>query len=593
MMSTKPPITLNTGGLSGSGIIEQLVERQRRPIDQLQQRVRTLQNNKSAVTQIQNRFTSLNNTLRRITSTSVLDADLFQAKRGNSTDKESIDISATDKAAVQGMDIKVNRLATSTIARSASPIGVAATGSTKLTDIKNVSFVGGNVSLIVGGQLHTLSIDTATDNITSILGKIAAVPGITGANINSDGQVSILTDNATSLQIGSSGDTSNFFRLTRLNTATAIPPVSPSTNKTFTSSFRLTPIDVSKNVEDVASNLVTPVTAASSFTIGGATFSTTGKSLAQLVADINNTQSAGVSATMNHSTGRLELTARNQGNVPMTLKDNSGNFLRAMGLIDGSGNSLTSQTLGQNAEIEVNGSVVLSNSNTVDAGTSGLTGVTLSLKKVTTTAVRVNVERDTEQINSALTSFVGQLNDALNGIATNTNLKTGALSGNSILNGLRSSIRSLMTSSVSGNPAFQSLGAIGIGTGKAGSFSSGGTVNTAYSLDTAALKTALDTNADAVKSLVAGPNGIITRIRALVDNAVQTGTAGSGSPTTMGAFQTLTTSFDSQITRVNRSIDSSNRRLTKFEENLRRQYAAVDRQNSQSQSQLQSLSSIF
>jgi flagellar hook-associated protein 2 len=590
MMSTQPPITLNTGGLSGSGIVEQLVSLQRQPIDTLQSRVSRIQSNKNVVTQIQNRFSSLQTTLKRLTSTSVLDTDLFQTKKATSADADSLTVTATDKAAVQGMDIKINRLATSTIARSGNPIGQAAGGNTLLSAIKNVSFQGGNLSVLVNGQLNTITIDTATDTMSSVLGKISSVSGISSASIDANGLLNIQSSTGNTVQLGSSGDTSNLFRLTRLNTAT--PTEAPAGTNTFSSSFRLTTLDTTKPVEDASAGLVNTVAAGSSFTIGGATFNTTGKSLAQLVEDINNSQSSGASAVVNHSTGRLELTARGQGNVPLTLKDNSGNFLTAMGLIN-AGNSVSNQTLGQNAEIEINGTRILSNSNTVDATASGLTGVTLTLKKPTTTTsgVRVTVDRDTDEISSRINTFITQLNDALGSIATHTNLKTGALSGNSTLSGLRANIRSLMVSAFDANPAFQSMGSIGISTGKAGTFTSGGTVSTTYSLDTDTLKTALSTNAGAVKSLLTdSSNGLLTRIKTLVEQSLKTGSSTEANG--MGAFQNITTSMDSQITRLNRSIESSNRRLQKYEENLRRQYTATDRQNSQYQSQLSSLSSL-
>lgn len=584
MMSTLPSITYG-GQLGSSGIVEQLVALQRQPIDKMGQKISTINSKKNTVTQLQNKFNSLKTTLKRLTSTSVLDSDLFQAKKGSSTNEDILTITASDKAAVQGMNVKVKALATSTTAKSVAPIGQVAAGTTTLAGIKNVSFEGGNVSILVNGQLNTIAINRDTDTIDTVLGKLSSVAGISSATIDGDGLLNIQsTTPSDTIQFGSSGDTSNFFRLTRLNTATK------DAGGLTKSSFRLTTLDTAQTVSGGSVGLQTPVTSGSTFTVGSASFDTTSKTLAQIVAEINNSDNAGVSATINNTTGRLDLTSKKQGNLAITLKDDTGNFLQAVGLISGS-NTTASQTMGSNAEIELNGTSIFSNSNTVDESVSGLTGVTLNLKTVSATAVGVNIARDTEPLTTKLGELITQLNDVLSAISTQTNLKTGNLAGNSTLNNLRSQIRSNMGSSIN-NPNFTSLMSVGIGTGATGSFAAGGAVNTAYSLDSTKLVAALNSNAGSVKSLFSDSStGILSKINTLVTDALKTGA--SDAPTENGAFQNITNTFDSQVKTLNKSIEASNKRLVTYQLNLQRQFASADSMISQYQSQASSLSSML
>ena len=590
MMMMSSPVTFGgiSSGLDTNAIINSLISVDAQPVRKIQTKVNATQQKVSFMNAIKTRATTLQSNINKFVKTSFLDTDIFQAKTGTSSNKDQVEITATDTANVQGLSVSVTKLASTSLARSSSTIGQAITNSTKLSDVKQFSFTSGNLSLYVGGTANTIAVDTTVDTIGDVLTRLKGVTGVADATIDAQGRISITGSTPNSVRLGAGSDTSNFFRLSKLDTAI------DNGSGVLQGSQPISTIDTSIDVSTAGANLATAVTAGSTFKVGKASFDTTGKSLAQIVEAINSSTDAGVSAVLNPSKNKLELTSKTTGNLPIYLQDTTGNFLTATGLIT-AGNSVSSQTLGENAQLTVNGNTIYSTSNTVDASVSGLTGVTLNLKGLTVntsnvqTPVNVTIGRDSSKITTAINDFVKTYNDIVSTIDAQTNPKTGGLPNDSSLRSFRAQLRSLVSSANNDATAYKSLQSIGVTTGATGANTVGATgASPALQVDATKLTEAINTNAADVKTLFSGTNGIFTQLKKIVDQTLLTGTDKTGK----GLFQSSTDSFQTQITRLNKQIADGNARLTKKEAQYRRQFTASDQLISQYQSQGKSLSSL-
>ncbi|MEP7152603.1 MAG: flagellar filament capping protein FliD, partial [Nitrospira sp.] len=142
--------------------------------------------------------------------------------------------------------------------------------------------------------------------------------------------------------------------------------------------------------------------------------------------------------------------------------------------------------------------------------------------------------------------------------------------------GVLTRLRSALTSQVSGNSAFQTLGQIGFKTERDGTMT----------IDEAKLDSALASNYSATKSLfVTQPTstGIAQQITQAVDllDSVDT-----------GAFTIRKNAITDQITRMTAEIARKETISSQYEERLRLQYASLDGLLQQMQAQTSSLQQL-
>lgn len=259
---------------------------------------------------------------------------------------------------------------------------------------------------------------------------------------------------------------------------------------------------------------------------------------------------------------------------------------------------------GQSAELTVDGITMTRNTNSV---TDAVEGLTIELKGVTEASkpVTIGIKEDTDTTVKAFQSFVDQYNSTLTFVGDQLDVgdpsaeknKTGALVGDSSLIRLQSSLRSLMTQSVSsGNPAYKNLEAIGISVDRFG----------AATLDTAKLKTALADDPTAVKKMLfqttttetpgvdenGAPTtvktekevGMAQKMRALVDTYISEKT---------GIIVTKSATYDKLSEDLTKSITKFNERLVKKRENYVAMFTRLDTAMMQAESQMAYLQSQF
>ncbi|MDP2808813.1 MAG: flagellar filament capping protein FliD [Rhodocyclaceae bacterium] len=240
------------------------------------------------------------------------------------------------------------------------------------------------------------------------------------------------------------------------------------------------------------------------------------------IRDAINAASIDVSASItNDGTGnRLVLTSKDTGatnSLKITVSDSS---LDAFAYNPTGTKNMTETVAAQNASLTVDGIALSKASNTV---TDAIDGVTLTLSKVTTSALTLTVSRDTSSVSSAVSAFVKAFNDTQKTIkeltAYNASTKQASvLTGDSTLRNIQSQLRNILnTPLTNAGGGLTTVSEIGISFQKDGSLA----------LNTSKLSTVL---ADATKDV----STLFAAIGKPTDALVKV--LGSGSATKSGNY---------------------------------------------------------
>lgn len=318
----------------------------------------------------------------------------------------------------------------------------------------------------------------------------------------------------------------------------------------------------------------TPSASAEQISVGAATIDLApDATLADVVAAINAEPASGVYAV--DVGGRLVLSSRQTGAA--------------------NGFSATSSTLvedgalhkaGLDAQLVVDGVAHSSASNVV---ADAVPGLELTLRSVTAGPVAVTVGApgpDAAAIEEKVKAFVDRYNAALDsirnrlsekrvpGATTQAEANRGVLFGDTMLSGLLSRLRQVVSES--------GLGDLGVSTGAPGTGVGAGSDAVAgrLVLDEAKLAGALAADAGAVRETLAGSGGFAAALDGVLTPAVGAG----------GLISGRLDATASQLQRVRDSMDALDRRLEDRAERLRAQFATLERLLAQSQSQGQWLS---
>ena len=596
-----------TFGGVGSGLpvqdwITQLVALKRIPVDKLYTKKDTLNSSKTALSTVESKFSSLKTSVLKLTDANLATSfDIFNAKKATSSDETIATVSAANTAITQKVSLKVESLATSTKASSLTAVSKTITGTELFTSIANKQGTVGTFSIYTNGTKNEFTIE-ATDTLDNIVKKINDKFDPTGDEDYSDntvkasitdGKLEINYDNTdvTNLTLGSSADTSNFFNIMQLSTADPVDNGDGTTS--FTSLTPINTINLSGTIIGNAANLdvsdLDPITAGT-FKIGKTEFTIDATTtMSGLISKINKDANAGATAQFDATTNKIVLTSKNPGQTAINLENGTSNFLNKIGLITAGGDSLSSQTLGNNAKVYVNGSTTAleANSNTITGDISGITGLTINLKNTTEVGdtIDINVDQDTDQINTALDDFISKFNAMSNIVKEHT--ATGkTLHGEYSLIGLKNTFRSMTTDRVSGLTSYDSLAMIGISTGAIGKLASD--TSNALILDKDKLLEALNENPSEVKALLigdktAGITGIFEKLEDKLTSVLDP---------VSGYFSVKEDSFNTMITDNDKSITRGEDRITAYKTMITKQFSEMDSYISKMQQQGSSLSNL-
>ncbi len=316
------------------------------------------------------------------------------------------------------------------------------------------------------------------------------------------------------------------------------------------------------------------------------------------IAQAINDADAGVTAgVINDGNGNYYLTLHAQetgaeNTISFTVQDDDGNNSDASGLsalyTDPAAATLTETQAAANAQLSVNGIAVERASNEMD---DLIDGMTINLKSADTASpVTVTASKSYGGLTDKLNTFVEKYNSLVDLLREQTayNAATeqgGTLLGDSTVSRIEISMSRMLYQTVDGvDPAINSLSRLGIEVDDAGHLS----------LDASKLNAAMDEHPDDVATFFtadeSGSKGMAVKFYDFLDGYLKSST---------GILSAKTDGLQNSIDKIEQQVERMGFRLQKREENLRRQFNALEdlmlqfqQTSSQLEQQLSSLANL-
>lgn len=554
-------------GMDTSSWIEALVSIKQQSVTNLQTKQTKIQVSKSVLDTVKSSVSSLRTSVEKLTDAKFGGSfDLFAKNAVTTSNKNVVTASVTSDAARQSLDIVVNKLATSTTATSSFNSKI--NEDTVFNKLSSGNAKEGNFSVFVDGKKNTVNIDEG-DNLGNILDKLNQIEGVNASVEN--GKFVINAEEGKDIVIGSSSDEANF--------ASVLGLIKDEESGNYSSFSSISAISTSDKLAEVFGEGVK-----GTFTIGNQEFTVDeNTTLKSLIGNINSKTDAGVNAYWDASAGQLVLKSKAEGAFNINIEAGTSDLTDILGFtaseVDGEGQKTSSlvkgtQVLGDYARLNINGTDIISSSNTVTSDISGIEGLTLTLHSVTKEndegfkePATVSVSQDSDNLLSAVKSFISSYNNAIETIDKNT-ASGETLYGETSLTSLRNNLRRNATAAVE-NTDLKVLANIGISTGEATNSTDTSGVNK-LQINEEKFKKALAENPDAVKQLLLGDNrglaesgGVLNKLEKITEDALSASD---------GYFTMKSKSYDSQTRSIKTSIDAAQRKVDSYKSRLQKQF---------------------
>jgi flagellar hook-associated protein 2 len=500
-------------GLDTTSLIEQLMEAERQPLTRLEKDKSYFNARLAALGKFEDKLESF---LDKIEN---LDApEKLQAKTASLSSKDFFSVTVDSEASRGNYQVEVVDLA-----QVQKSVGLG------VVDKTASSFGLGTLTLTVGDNDPVdITIDAENNSLEGIMAAInEADAGVTASIIN-DG-----TANPYRLVLTGEDIATNF----------SFTSAMPSFNGNVTSL-------VAGGYADQDAQLFGTGTISLStghdITLGG-----TNNSLADIRDAINaETGTTGVSGTI-----------EDDGNGGWKL-ELVGGTIDSTNLSGGTGYAAPSLSISQSAQqahIRVDGIDIYSDSNSL---TEAIPGVSVDLTKAEEgTITKLTVDQDENAIKGLIKSFVSGYNDVVSfvtGQSTAEGSGAGILVGDSGLNNIKRRLQNMLTTQV--DSSVSSLSQLGLKTQKNGTLE----------IDDEILTEAIQNNLDGVTTLLVGDDsteGIATRLKSYLEDTTDN---------IDGFYAGRKQSIESNVKRMDRSIELMELRLEKREQNLYDQYNALE-----------------
>jgi flagellar hook-associated protein 2 len=297
----------------------------------------------------------------------------------------------------------------------------------------------------VNGKQVTVAL---TDSLEDVFDAISTATGgdVTASYDHLADKITLASAGGT-VMLGAGNDTSNFIRSMKLSNNGSSP---------VTSSAQLGSVKMGGPL--ASANLGTAITAVDAegvgtFSINGVAieYDVDGDTMTSVMKKINDS-TAGVNASYDAINDRMVLTNKGTGDMGISVSEAAGGLLGALGLTSG-----TTFTRGENAEFTINGGDVLTSaSNTLDATSHGVTGLSVTVNSEETQTI--NVSPDTTAMRAKVDAFIKDYNDVQQFLESQTKVTTdakgkvsaAALSGNREIQEWARSLRTLAFDAVTG-----------------------------------------------------------------------------------------------------------------------------------------------
>lgn len=294
-------------------------------------------------------------------------------------------------------------------------------------------------------------------------------------------------------------------------------------------------------------------------------------SLQGVMKAINANPDLGVQATMvndgSDSPYRLMITAKDSGteaavsNITITdnqaLQDILG--FDAADINDGA-TAKYKVDAAQNAQININGIDITSQSNTIENAIEGVT-ITLNSKPTDETVIKLNLARDDSVAIKAVNDFVKAYNGLLDTIGNQTKFDvdaetSSALTGDSLIRRVESQMRAALNGTA-GVGAIHNLSSMGITTDyKTGKLE----------VNNEKLAEAVKNNLSDVTEFLSGKNGLGTIVDKAANEFIKSG----------GYISNATDSIDESIKQLKKQYQATSDRIDTKMENYRKQFTQLD-----------------
>lgn len=551
-------------GFDWKGIVDQLEQVNRAPINRMQREKSALSTRTSALNEVRSLVSSLRSSVSALRSENALlgKTATFENSTTNWT-------AAAARATPAGeYEFNVTTLATRARLEGGTGIGSTLDRNALLSDLPLGRTITNGFITVNNTRVEIAS----TDTLDAVLQKITtATGGTVVADYNqATDRLDLSMPGGGNITLGAGNDTSNFLQVMRLS----------SGGSSVSSSGNLSSIHLNRPIDQA--NLATPVTSGQ-FVVNGAAidYDSTTDTIQDVLAKINSSNS-GVTATYDLSAGRIVLTNKTTGNVGVSVVDSGGGGLpQALGLTT-AGASLVA---GVDAVVQVNGSTLTSRSNTFDSTIHGVTG--LSVTATNTGTQTVTVKGDTTSARNALNDFISKFNALQAGIekhtrVTNTDGKvtTGVLAGSREMADISRSLRQSVFLSAGVAGSVQRLSDLGITTS--------GIENTISITGSSLLDDKLTNATDDVRAfLTTAGTGFISRLESML------GTSATDVGAASGKIGIQLTSIEKQNKSLDRQIEDVERRLAMQRQMMESSFIAMERAQSQFQQQSSYLQRTF
>lgn len=274
--------------------------------------------------------------------------------------------------------------------------------------------------------------------------------------------------------------------------------------------------------------------------------------LNSLVSKINNGNYGVTASVINDSRGSILALTSNTG----------GNAGAITNLADSSGLGLSTAVQGQDASLSINGVPIFESSNTV---TGAVPGVTFTLTGTSTGPVSVAVTQDVNQASTAINNFVSAYNAVVQAVNTQFTYTAGASSqpalfSDSSLQQVQATLATDINYFTSGNNGISGLSSIGVNLQQDGTLS----------VNSAALSSALSSNAPALANLFQGPDymsGLASRLYTDLGNLTDP---------TRGIIALDESGINQELQDVTQTINDFNANLAQEQQQWTTEYSQVN-----------------
>lgn len=547
-MATSLQLAGLASGFDWKIFVDTVMQTERAPITRLQSEKTTNTSKVSVFDTLATKITDLQTSVKALSANG-----LFGGRSAKSTSTNSSwPVTASSSTATGNYTFAISQLATATKRAGAADLALGLAAS---SDVSGITLSTMPTATAVSAGYFTVNGSRVTlalsDSLQDVFDKIStATNGAVTASYDS-GTDKITLSAGSPITIGASNDTSNFL---------AVAKLSNNNTGTIASSASLGSMNPSTAL--ASARLRSAITAVDgsgngSFTINGTSiaYNVNTDSFSAVLARINASD-AGVTAAYDPVNDQLTLTNKTTGNVGLSFSESAGGFLSAAGINSGT------TSLGLNAQYTINGGPTLTSaSNTFDASSHGITG--LSVTANSQTSETISVAADTSSMRKAIEDFIAKYNSVQTYIDDQTKITTGSakvttalMSNNREIQNWASTFRSKVFEQVSGlGGAISRLDHLGIDTVS-------GTSQLAIKNGTK-LDAALRDKPNEVEAFFkTTTTGFAAKIDSFATTLLGTGTSSTGLINAQkNSLTTSNTGIDKQIADIERHLTSERSRL--------------------------------